>query len=82
MPGIMTTFDRENLSQKSYTADNSIILADETRWPLADHASARSTYNETIFDGGSMRFNSPVAQPDFTDSTDKYIKFPRTNILE
>jgi hypothetical protein len=36
---------------------------------------------ETIFDGGSLAFESPVDMYDPTDQFDKYLVFPKTNIL-
>jgi hypothetical protein len=35
----------------------------------------------TIFDGGSLRFNSPVDQYGLTDRYNKYLLFPKVNIL-
>jgi len=37
---------------------------------------------ETIFDGGSMAFEVPVDMYDPTDRLDKYLVFPKANILE
>jgi hypothetical protein len=39
------------------------------------------TTTETIFDGGSMAFEAPVDMYDPTDQFDKYLVFPKTNIL-
>ena len=36
---------------------------------------------ETIFDGGSLAFEAPVDMYDPTDQYDKYLVFPKTNIL-
>ena len=36
---------------------------------------------ETIFDGGSMAFEAPVDMYDPTDQYDKYLVFPKANIL-
>jgi hypothetical protein len=36
---------------------------------------------ETIFDGGSLSFEAPVDMYDPTDEFDKYLVFPKTNIL-
>jgi hypothetical protein len=36
----------------------------------------------TVFDGGSTRFITPTVQWRATDEFDKYLVFPRTNILE
>jgi hypothetical protein len=36
---------------------------------------------ETIFDGGSMAFEAPVDMYDPTDQFDKYLVFPKANIL-
>jgi len=36
---------------------------------------------ETIFDGGSMAFEEPVDMYDPTDTYDKYLVFPKSNIL-
>lgn len=36
---------------------------------------------ETIFDGGSLRFVSPVDQAINSDKYDKYVKFPKTMIV-
>ena len=35
----------------------------------------------TIFDGGSIRFNTPVDQYGLTDQYNKYLLFPKVNIL-
>ena len=35
----------------------------------------------TIFDGGSLRFNSPVDEYGLTDQYNKYLLFPKVNIL-
>jgi hypothetical protein len=40
-----------------------------------------ATTTETIFDGGSMAFNEPVDMYDPTDRDDKYLVFPKANIL-
>lgn len=39
------------------------------------------TTTETIFDGGSLAFQAPVDMYDPTDQYDKYLVFPKTNIL-
>jgi hypothetical protein len=39
------------------------------------------TTTETIFDGGSMAFEAPVDMYDPTDAYDKYLVFPKANIL-
>jgi len=38
--------------------------------------------NATTFDGDSLRFNRPVDIYEFTDEYNKYLVFPKTNILE
>jgi hypothetical protein len=40
------------------------------------------THNETVFDGGSMRFNSPVDTYGVTDIHNKYILFPKIKITD
>jgi len=40
------------------------------------------TTTETIFDVGSVAFEDPVDMYDPTDAYDKYLVFPKTNILE
>jgi len=40
-----------------------------------------SSGNETTFDGNSLRFTSPVDVYGKTDKYDKYLVFPKTNIL-
>jgi hypothetical protein len=40
------------------------------------------TTEETIFDEGSVAFEEPVDMYDPTDAYDKYLVFPKTNILE
>jgi len=35
----------------------------------------------TVFDGNSMKFNSPVDEYGFTDQYNKYLVFPKVNIL-
>jgi hypothetical protein len=41
----------------------------------------QSDSTETIFDGGSMAFQQPVDMYDPTDRDDKYLVFPKANIL-
>jgi hypothetical protein len=41
----------------------------------------QSNSTETIFDGGSMAFQQPVDMYDPTDRDDKYLVFPKANIL-
>jgi hypothetical protein len=40
-----------------------------------------SSSTETIFDMGSMAFETPLDMYDTSDSYDKYLVFPKTNIL-
>ena len=40
-----------------------------------------SNVDETIFDQGSMAFEAPVDMYDPTDRYDKYLVFPKANIL-
>jgi len=44
-------------------------------------ALPESSSTETIFDQGSMAFEVPLDMYDTSDSYDKYLVFPRTNIL-
>jgi hypothetical protein len=37
--------------------------------------------DETLFDGGSVEFIEPVDMYNPGDSNDKYLVFPKTNIL-
>jgi hypothetical protein len=41
----------------------------------------QSTSTETTFDGTSMAFEQPVDMYDPTDRDDKYLVFPKANIL-
>lgn len=92
LPGIQTTFDRTET-----TSDTTQVLAGDDQYyidgwvtvetdPLPDGYVPRdpglygSEY-ETIFDGGSCRFISPVDTYNASDNKDKYIKFPRTHII-
>ena len=69
------------------TADSPILVSDSAIWKRAvittyDRAlSTPDNIYETIFDDGSSRFISPVDIYDATDELDKYIKFPRTQII-
>ena len=42
---------------------------------------SESSSNETTFDGASMAFEQPVDMYDPTDADDKYLVFPKANIL-
>jgi hypothetical protein len=91
-PGVSTTFDRiENLL--GVTVDDISITVDSNRYiNPADPAILPEGYDprdpgpygnpyETLFDGGCTTFGSPVDVYDATNNMDKYIKFPKTNII-
>jgi len=91
-PGAITTFDRTQT-----TADNTQVTADDDRYNIDTYTTVDlpplpvgyiprdpGLYGnpyETLFDGGSFQFLSPIDIYDDTDSLDKYIKFPRTQII-
>lgn len=74
-PGVATTFDRTNT-----TADNTQVTADDTDYTV-DESAVTGEVPETIFDGGSTRFISPVDMYDSSDAKDTYIKFPQEKII-
>lgn len=76
--GIQTTFDR-----KQITADSTLVKADTTNFILDGFVQRNGTPGETIFDGGSCRFVSPVVTADISvsDTYDQYILFPKTEIV-
>ena len=73
--GVTTTFSRwvnDNNAVVSWVNDNSEVVD----WS--------NTYNgqPTIFDGNSLQFIAPVDMYSSTQEYDKYLVFPRRNILE
>lgn len=90
-PGVQTTFDRNQP-----TADSTWVQADDSgaidgrfeayQPPLPIGFEPRDpglfgNQWETIFDGGSCRFTAPVDKAINTDKYDKYVKFPKTMIV-
>jgi hypothetical protein len=49
----------------------------QVTWTLVPESSS----TETLFDGGSVQFVDPVDMYDPTDQYDKYLVFPKANIL-
>jgi len=66
------------------TADDDMLVSDSDIWKR----SIMTTFDrddgielETVFDGGSCRFTSPVDVYDSSDTNNQYIKFPKTLII-
>jgi len=66
------------------TADSEMLVSDSNIWKRG----VQTTFNrddgielETVFDGGSCRFISPVDVYDSTDTNNQYVKFPKTLII-
>lgn len=92
LDGQMTTFDRTQI-----TADSTQQTADDDRYNIdtfvqVDHPPLPPGYEprdpgpygnpyETIFDGGSCRFASPIDEYIADDRFDRYIKFPQELIV-
>ena len=78
-PATLTTFD---MSHRLATwINNSDVI---TTWEDDYYTLATWTYGTppgTIFDGGSLQFVAPVDMYSNTNSYDKYLLFPRRNIL-
>jgi hypothetical protein len=82
-PPTLTTFDvnlRENIDQWINNNNNSI------NWINNSYAIVgwENSYNgqPTVFDGNSLQFISPVDMYSNTTEYDKYLVFPKQNILE
>jgi hypothetical protein len=78
-PASLTTFD---LSRElaSWINDSEVV----TTWEDDNFTLATWTYGTppgTTFDGGSMQFTAPVDMYSNTNEYDKYLVFPRRNIL-
>jgi hypothetical protein len=81
-PGAETTFDdgiTTNVSNWIDTAKQTVQWINNS----SDIVSWTSDYNgnPTTFDGTSMRFEAPVDMYSNTDAFDKYLVFPKRNIL-
>ena len=93
--GKLTTFDRED--HTSITADRTDITADSTDYTADQNNQTITTdpspyakpkdidqydnQTETIFDGGSCRFTSPVDVFDASDKKNKYVMFSKEKII-
>ena len=83
----LITVDNSISSSVPTTADSSISINDPGNWSQA----AETTFDrtaietpdgpETLLDGGCTQFISPIDIYDAGDSKDKYIKFPKTQII-
>jgi len=81
------TVDNAISSSEPTHADSSVSINDPGNWT----AGAETTFDrtdietpdgpETLYDGGCLRFFAPGDVYDDTDGKDKYIKFPRTQII-
>jgi len=92
VPGGTTTFDRTQT-----TADTTQVTADDDRYNIDTFTTVDlpplpvgyvprdpglyGNQYETLFDGGSCRFASPIDNYDSSDSNDQYIKFPQVMII-
>lgn len=78
-PATMTTFDMSH-ALATWINDSDVI----TTWEDDFNTLATWTYGTppgTTFDGGSMQFIAPVDMYSDTNEYDKYLVFPRRNIL-
>lgn len=57
------------------------LPAEETTFNYDQNANPTVSGNPTTFDDDSLRFISPVDNYEFTDRYNKYLVFPKTNIL-
>jgi len=57
------------------------LPAKQTTFNYDQNTNPTSSADETTFDGTSLRFTSPVDNYEFTDRYNKYLVFPKTNIL-
>jgi hypothetical protein len=67
------------LSKPSFTTLRSIFQ--ENSGGLSGYSAVGGTTTETTFDGNATQFTSPVDIYGKTDKYDKYLVFPKTNIL-
>lgn len=57
------------------------LQAKQTTFNFDQNTNPTVSGNATTFDGDSLRFTSPVDNYEFTDEYNKYLVFPKTNIL-
>ena len=57
------------------------LPAKQTTFNYNQNTNPTVSKESTIFDGDSLRFTSPVDNYEFTDEYNKYLVFPKTNIL-
>ena len=80
LPTNATYWDQNGQNVASWTNDADVI----TTWEDDNFTLANWTYATppgTTFDGGSMQFTAPVDMYSNTNEYDKYLVFPRRNIL-
>jgi len=76
---LFNTYFAPVLSKPNFATLNSIFQDNDQG--LSGYSPTSAVNNETTFDGNSLRFTSPVDVYGKTDSYDKYLVFPKTNIL-
>ncbi len=76
-PSVTVQFGRDYSGQTLYLPVDPGPGQDYPTWTFIP----RVTANETTFDGGATRFIAPADQYTDTDSYDRYLLFPRINIL-
>lgn len=57
------------------------LTAKQTTFNYDQNTNPTSSGDPTTFDGDGLRFTSPVDNYEFTDRYNKYLVFPKTNIL-
>ena len=57
------------------------LTAKQTTFNYDQDSNPTASGNETTFDDTSLRFTRPVDKYEFTDEYNKYLVFPKTNIL-
>jgi hypothetical protein len=86
----LQTLFGQQLNQIDFEVDRYILdqslsknwdTATQSWTPAANATTFDLTTDETIFDANSLRFIEPVDMYDPTDNLDKYLVFPKSNIL-
>jgi len=69
------------VANEDSTDGGSWLTAKQTTFNYDQDTNPTVSTNETVFDGTSVRFTSPVDNYEYTDKYDKYLVFPKKNIL-
>lgn len=70
------------VTNEDSTDGGSWLPAKQTTFNFDQGTNPTASGNETIFDGASLRFTSPVDKYEYTDEYNKYLLFPKENILQ